>query len=128
MLSSDFEWDLARAEQAVDFPEVYDVRKAKRIIVERPRPVEFLEMQRYAERFRAFLEGVRLRHNVNWEMIDTGIPLILGQSEGVKISIDGRHRMQRALDIKLTSVPAVILTEEETDSVRIVPGPMSDPR
>jgi len=64
------------------------------------------------------LDGVKLKHDVNWDTVDVSVPVIFVRTKGGKFAIDGRHRLAKALKKKLASVPALFLTEAETDSIR----------
>jgi ParB-like chromosome segregation protein Spo0J len=59
---------------------------------------------------------------IDWEKAektDTGIPGIVATEEGGKLMlIDGWHRYAKALRTRLTEIPVVVLTEEETKQIR----------
>jgi hypothetical protein len=44
MMSSDFDWDLERAERTQELFDRYDVQKAKQIIADSPRPIEIIDL------------------------------------------------------------------------------------
>lgn len=122
MLSSSFSWDVEREEQAVEIGQVFDVRRAKQIIVEKPRPVEPIDLSVYRAFFEQELEDVRLRTDVDWNSVDPDLPVIFGSERGKKFPIDGRHRLTKALREGRTSCLAVSLTDEETRAIQLLPA------
>ncbi len=122
VLSSDFEWTLDRNEFAAEVdPDIcemayYDIRKAKELIRDNPRPVEFRDLEPYID---AILADAKLRPNVNWDLIGTDLPVIVGQKEGGKFPIDGRHRFKRAMQLNMERFPLVALTVEETKAITL---------
>lgn len=118
MMSSDYTWDLSRPEASQELLERYDIQKAKTMIQASPRPIEFLDLERYGDFMRAYLDEVRLKQNVDWPNVDIAFPLIFGRNATGKFPIDGRHRLAKAFDEDALNVPFVCLTEEETESVR----------
>ncbi len=118
LMSSDFAWDLNQPERTQELFERYDVHKAKQIIVAAPRPVEFDDLTKHGAVIADYLEGVKLKHDVDWDKVDISVPVIFVRTKGGKFAIDGRHRLAKALNDNLTSVPAFFLTEAETDSIR----------
>jgi hypothetical protein len=105
-----------------DTIELYDVRKAKQIVIAAPRAVE---SSRLDERHRAFfgelLEAVRVKPDIDWQNIDTQLPVIFARGpDGKRFPIDGRHRLAKALVSGQEYLPAVTLTEEETAQIRTV--------
>jgi hypothetical protein len=117
--SSDFEWDTERAEKLVDFGGTYDVKLARRIIKERPRPVLDRPTDGgWGEFFKDALDSAKLNEHVDWSKVDDSVPVIAVQETGGGIIIDGHHRLKKRIDRGADSVPMVLLTEEETKLVR----------
>ena len=118
-MSSEFEWDVARNECTQELFEQYDVQGAKKFIKAGPRPVEQLDLVKYRDFFNDYLEEVRFRQGVDWAKVDTEVPIIFGRDqEGRKFPIDGRHRLKKALDDGLSTIPIVCLTKDETENIR----------
>jgi hypothetical protein len=122
MLSSDFAWNLDRPERTQELFDRYDVQKAKRIITESPRPLEVIDLKESGDFFRDYLEGVKLKQDVDWTNVDTDFPVIVARSENGLFLIDGRHRMAKALENELDGVPAVYLTAAETALIHSTVG------
>jgi hypothetical protein len=73
-------------------------------------------------RLRSYLDEVRFRPSVDWEQVDTSVPLIFGVgSDGGKMPLDGRHRIAKALKDGLAEIPFVRLTAAETEAIRSGP-------
>jgi len=109
--------DVDSLERTHELFERYDVRKAKQIIVASPRAVEFVDLKKHGAAIHAFLEGLTLKHNVDWDKIDVTIPVIFVRAKDGAFAIDGRHRLAKALKERHESIAAVFLTMEETDSI-----------
>ncbi len=76
-------------------------------------------MSKYRQFFTDYLEGVRFRDNTDWTKVDISVPIIFGRDQQEKkFPIDGRHRLKKALDQALPTIPIVCLTKEETESIR----------
>lgn len=120
-LSNDFEWDLERPERTVEFPHVYDVQKAKKIIVANPKPVQVIEMSKHGSSFKEYLGGVKLKGDADWSKVDAELPIIFGQTKADgRFPIDGRHRLAKAIDEGRDHINGIILSEEETAEIRVV--------
>src|ERR1700744_4650612 len=114
--SSQIDWQPRLGEQFVYSGKHYDLAKAKELIKATDRPVE----KRPLSQFKGmYYEAVK----IDWdkaEKTDTGIPVIVATEEGGKvILIDGWHRYAKALRTRLTEIPCVVLSEEETKQVRV---------
>ena len=121
-MSNEYSWDLKRLEQTQEVLERFDIRAAKELLVKEPRRVELVRITSEVEGFfRVILKEVRLRDNTDWTQIDIGLPVIFGmESEtGRLFTIDGRHRLARALELKVEWLPIITLTAEETAQIRI---------
>ena len=112
--SSETVWEARLGEQAVFGGKRYDLAKAKEMIKATPRPVEMRPLSQFKA---MYYEAVK----IDWdkaEKTDTKVPVIVATQEGHPILIDGWHRYAKALKAKLTEVPAVVLTEDETKAIR----------
>ena len=113
--SDQIDWQPRLGEQFVYAGKHYDLAKAKELIKATPRPVE----KRPISQFKAmYYEAVK----IDWdkaEKMDTEIPLIVATEEGGKfVLIDGWHRYAKSLRLRAAEVPVVVLTEDETKSIR----------
>jgi hypothetical protein len=120
MMSDDFDWDVDRPERTQELFERFDVQKAKQIIVASPRPVEMIDLKKHRAALQDYLDGVKLKDNVDWTQVDTALPVIFGQTPEGKSPIDGRHRIDKALRDQLEFLPAVFLTQDETNAIRLM--------
>ena len=113
--SSETDWQPRLGEQFMFAGKRYDLAKAKELIKATPRPVENKPLLTFKT---AYYEGVK----IDWEKAektDPAIPAIAATEEGGKLLlIDGWHRYAKALRTRLTEIPVVVLTEEETKSIR----------
>lgn len=95
----------------------YDVQRAKRFIVAKPRPIQQVEVE--PVRPWIHLPG---SHNLGVfveqkgiETADLTIPIIMAES----MPIDGWHRLGKALLTGVTHLPCVLLTKSESKKVRL---------
>lgn len=112
--SSQTEWVARLGEQFVFAGKHYDLAKAKEMIKAAPRPVEMRPLSQFKA---MYYEAVK----IDWdkaEKTDTAIPVIVATEEGKPVLIDGWHRYAKALRTRLTEIPAVVLTEDETKSIK----------
>ena len=112
--SSETVWEARLGEQFIFAGKRYDLAKAKEMIKATPRPVEMRPLAQFKA---MYYEAVK----IDWdkaEKTDTKIPVIVGTQEGNPILIDGWHRYAKALRTRLTEIPAVVLTEDETKAIR----------
>src|SRR3954468_20364450 len=112
--SNTIEWQPRLGEQFVYAGKHYDLAKAKELIKATPRPIEMRPLSQFKT---MYYEAVK----IDWdkaEKTDPAIPVIVGTQEGHPILIDGWHRYAKALRPRLPEIPAVILTEDETKSIR----------
>lgn len=119
-MSDQYDWDLERPEKSQEVLERFDVRLAKQIITKTPRPVESVDLQKYGDVFREYLEGVGIKPDVDWSTIDVDLPVIFIRTAEGKTPIDGRHRLAKALREGRDSIPAVLLTADESNAVQIM--------
>ena len=112
--SDQIDWQPRLGEQFVFAGKHYDVAKAKDLIKAAPRPVE----PRPTVQFKSmYYEAVK----IDWdkaEKTDPTIPIIVATEEGKPVLIDGWHRYAKALRTRLTELPVITLTEDETKSIR----------
>src|SRR3954471_18020181 len=113
--SSQIDWQPRLGEQFVYNGRHYDLAKAKELIKATARPVENRPLTQFKG---MYYEAVK----IDWdkaEKTDTAIPVIVATEEGGKPTlIDGWHRYAKALKARLTEIPTVTLTEEETKQIR----------
>ena len=112
--SSETDWQPRLGEQFIFGGRHYDLAKAKGLIKGAARPVENKPLSLFKS---MYYEAVK----IDWdkaEKTDPAIPFIVATEEGGKlVLIDGWHRFAKALRMRLTEVPTVVLTEEETKQV-----------
>ncbi|WP_339911551.1 hypothetical protein [Symmachiella dynata] len=120
-MSNEFEWDLARPEKTVEgFDGIFDVQKAKQLIVAKPREVEEIDLVKNETYFRTYVDDdVKLKEDVDWNTVDCSILLIFVRLPTGKLEIDGKHRLAKAMMTGLYTLPAIILTPEETAEVEV---------
>lgn len=113
--SSDWEW--IEKEEVFDANGFgFDVDKAKRIIRRAPRPIITIQVTDYSGLFEAI--PVKLDHP-RGVTYDLAFPLLfVTLRNGGRLLIDGWHRLDQAAKKGLETLPAVILTREETKKVR----------
>jgi hypothetical protein len=113
--SSQVEWQPRLGEQFLFAGKRYDLAKAKELIKAAPRAVDKKPLSAFKT---MYYEAVK----IDWEKAektDPSIPAIAATEEGGKILlIDGWHRYAKALRTRLTEIPVVVLTEDETKSIR----------
>lgn len=112
--SSEIDWQPRLGEQFIYAGKHYDLAKAKELIKATPRAVEKRPLTQFKS---MYYEAVK----IDWdkaEKTDFDIPVIVGTEDGKSILLDGWHRYAKALRARLTEVPAIVLTEDETKSIR----------
>ncbi len=116
--SSEIEWQSRVGELFVFAGVRYDLARAKELIKATPRPIEMKSIALFKS---MYYEAVK----IDWdkaEKTDTAIPAIVATEAaegGPKlVLIDGWHRYAKALRTRLTEIPVVLLTEEETKQIR----------
>ena len=118
-MSDEYSWNLERDEQTQHLLTRWDVRMAKHLLVNVPRHVELLCLQRYRDAFQIILEDAVLKHDADWDKVDPRLPVIFGtDGDGKKFILDGIHRLMKAVDTRVDWLPTVTLTEAETEQVR----------
>jgi hypothetical protein len=112
--SDKIDWQPRLGEQFVHANKRYDLAKAKDLIKAAPRPVEMKPLSQFKS---MYYEAVK----IDWdkaERTDTAVPVIVATEEGKAVLIDGWHRYAKALRARQTEIAAVVLTEDETKSIR----------
>lgn len=113
--SSTIDWQPRLGENFVFAGKHYDIAKAKELIKATPRPIENKPLSTFKS---MYYEAVK----IDWdkaEKTDPAVPIIAVTEAGGKlVLIDGWHRFAKALRTRLTELPTVTLTEEETLKVR----------
>lgn len=115
--SSDVKWDLVRGEVYRARPLFIDIRKAKQIIYEKPRPVVYFEV----EYFRHMVGHFQCRGEVPVPQgpVDLEVPVIMMPfwifPKGYA-PIDGWNRINEALHKCIPVLPCVLLEPEEMES------------
>jgi hypothetical protein len=113
--SSQIDWQPRLGEQFLHAGKRYDLVKAKELIKAAPRTVENKPLSLFKS---MYYEAVK----IDWdkaEKTDPSIPVIVATEEGGKPTlIDGWHRYAKALRLRMTEIPTVVLTEEETGKIR----------
>ena len=112
--SNQIEWLPRLGETFIHGVTRYDLAKAKALINATPRPVEMRPLAQFKA---MYYESVK----IDWdkaEKTDPAIPAIVATEGGNPILIDGWHRYAKALRMRLTEIPVVVLTEEETKQIR----------
>jgi hypothetical protein len=90
----------------------FNVKAAKRILKASPRESVNLNVADYAA-MRKMLAGV------SYASVDMDVPVIVVKVNGGFLPIDGWSRIAKALETGQPSVPAVQLTSQEAQSVRL---------
>jgi hypothetical protein len=118
-MSSDYEWNLARPERTVYGFQLYDIQKAKQIIVNAPRPVQAIDLEEHGEALQEFLDEVKFSATANWDSVNLDVPVIVIRNPEAQLVIDGRHRLRKALDERRPILNAIYLTDEERNAIRL---------
>jgi hypothetical protein len=112
--SNQIDWQPRLGEQFIYAGKHYDLAKAKELIKATPRPVEMRPLTQFKS---MYYEAVK----IDWdkaEKTEISIPLIVATEDGKPVLIDGWHRFAKALRTRQTEIPCVVLTEQETTSIR----------
>ncbi len=115
-------WDTSHAERFVFMLGEWDVTRAKRILAAAPRDVLLIDVAKLYG-MAEFVDNMgRTDHG-----LDLNFPVICGTTDVKRgryrklerILLDGWHRVRAAEAIGVTQLPAVVLTEDETNEIRI---------
>ena len=114
-MSSAFRWDTTTEERFFFADSEYDVRRAKELIVARPRVVEQLDVSSIA----GFASRV-LGMNPSQDAVDLRFPVLVALTRrGTPIPIDGWNRIRKSIATGSVTVPAVFLNARESKLVRV---------
>lgn len=122
MMSSEIHWKLEEPEWFRFVGVVFDVRKAKRIIHDRPREIDTFnpaDLASWIGKPGVLMFGVI---GIDWsralsDEIDLAIPVILAQVKDTLLPIDGWHRIAKANHKKIEELSCVVLSAEESYDV-----------
>lgn len=98
----------------------FDVRKAKQIIVKNPRNLDSVEVKLLDAWVGGktpdgkMYMGVTLHSIAKGIEIDLRVPIIWANIEGFSMPIDGWHRIKKALDTGILTLPVYVLTIAES--------------
>lgn len=114
-MSSSFRWDTTTEERFFFGPMEFDVRRAKELIVARPRVVESLDVAEVAG-FSSRVRGM----NPSGDSVDVRFPVVVALTvRGTPVPIDGWNRIRKSIAAGDTVVPAVFLNARESKLVRV---------
>ena len=114
-----YDWDLYDSDESyLLIRRRWDVTKAKQFIIDKPRPVKFIDTKGLWSILDSGLVGVNRTLKALFgsdRPVDLSHPLILGYSEelGSHWIIDGWNRVTEARDQGITRLHAVALTQDE---------------
>jgi hypothetical protein len=121
MNSKDFEWHEVKNEHFEHNNLNYDVNKAKKIIMESPRPIYWVPIVMLKKAARE----TRIDRTLD-SKVDLKIPIIMVTIDnGEYLCIDGYHRIRKAIKInkkdnsKLNKLLGVVLNKKETKDILI---------
>lgn len=114
MNSSFIKWTLNRVETFVILGVEFDIQKAKSIIVDSPRLVYDIEVEklRFISRWPHIYKDIK-------QKADLSIPIIMAKIGRGHLPIDGWHRIHKALSLKEEVLSCVFLTSAETRIIQI---------
>ncbi len=92
----------------------WDVRYAKRIIYKNPREIKQYDVNRS----KYLLNGM-INTGGKWEQADLNIPIILITTEQGEFPIDGWHRIKKAIENNIITLPSITLTIEESKEIEL---------
>lgn len=97
----------------------WDVREAKRIIYQNPRPTKPFPV----DSVKYYVNSGSIAIGERYKQANLSIPLIListnGDKESGQFPIDGWHRIKKALEDGIETLPSYVLTEEESKKIRV---------
>jgi hypothetical protein len=119
-------WELVKSDMQLSTYEFFmmqgqswDVRKAKRIIFEKPRETT----QFPVDSVKYCLTNGSVNVGGDYKSADLSIPIILTSTKGDSVSgqfpIDGWHRIAKAIELGVEFIPAYVLSPEENKEVQI---------
>lgn len=129
--TADFEWRLEenddpnKGECYSIFGLFFNVSAAKRILVEKPRPLVMVDLSGIASWVKRPEEGVmNMGHVIDWSKVDAEeinveFPLIVATLKEGPWLIDGWHRLAKGTENGQTVFPVGLLNKKETKSIRL---------
>lgn len=120
------DWRMSEAGEHFDsIAGVFDIDAAKRILIKKPRAIEQLTIAQVRDLVHPRTGIHAFRVPIDWERIDTdatidlSVPVIIADLGPTCFPIDGWHRIAKAVDQGLESIPCVVLTTRETKAVKL---------
>jgi hypothetical protein len=125
--SSEVKWYTDREEYFSLLGRGWDITKAKKIIIDKPREIFLISTVSFEPLIGGKTASGTIRMGISIdsskatsEEIDLSIPVIIVEtSYGDHMLIDGWHRLAKAVHIKQELLPAVILSPEENVRVSL---------
>jgi hypothetical protein len=114
----DSEFDLTNNEYFLYGTREWDVRKAKRILYQNPRPLDSFNVSSAASLLGSGMIAVGNTDKANIKDPIIMVTLSVGGESGV-LPIDGWHRIKKALETNVQDLPAYVLTAEESIIVEV---------
>jgi len=121
--SETFEWKDNRDEMFTFLTRNFDIDLAKRIIKTNPRNITNVGLsglKSWVPRSKTSVGLIK----IDWDRIDAeegnydlSFPVIIASIEGGHFPIDGWHRIAKAIEQGVESLPSVMLTPEETEQI-----------
>ncbi|HVI41931.1 MAG TPA: hypothetical protein VM577_14870 [Anaerovoracaceae bacterium] len=111
--SADVQWDLDRIETFKILGTEFDVQAAKKLLSVTSRPVSYINTNSllFISRWVSTFWRIKVK-------ADLSVPIIMASIGGGYLPIDGWHRIHRAIDKKVESIPCVFLTPDETRKIQ----------
>lgn len=124
-LSSTINWNTKDVEYFVFFRESFDIRKAKNIIVSKPRKIVTInveELFRYVglpdQNGKISFLSIAIDPSLV-DKADLSIPLIMITKPTGLFCVDGWHRLAKARLEGLKELPVVVLNKKETKQIEV---------
>ena len=114
--SSEINWQPKLSERTTVGPMVFDIAKAKNLIVAKPRPIEMKTLSTFKPMY--YLMDIKVDYE-KARQTDLKVPVIAVNFEGKPLIIDGWHRYASALKQNLPEIAVVTLGDDELPLVRI---------
>lgn len=106
-------WQTDRIESFVILGTEFDIKEAKQLIIASPRPIIQLNTEdlRFISKWVATFWRIEVK-------ADLTVPIIMASIGAGYLPIDGWHRIHRAFKKNIQTIPAVILTPDETRKIQ----------
>jgi hypothetical protein len=100
---------------------IFDVEKAKRILIERPRLPAFIETSVFDDDAptMSYLETIYAHREDEWPWVHLHVPCIVGRHKRTMILMDGNHRFAKARRLGCQHFLAFKLTRDEMAEVQL---------